>query len=416
MALNIPLPEAPPGGFFGGARAANAFAQQLNELQKGRAQAKYAPYTEYSNALSKMAYANMLPYQIQSTIMSNPMIWQAFKDKPEALQAMMNNFAQSIPKGNQAGGGINMPPPGQGSGGNLLSMLMDKLSGGGQQQNAPQMEQQIPPQTAQQNPFGQMGSAPDMGQPSQPPSQQTGQYPLLPSIQGGMAGVAGQKTAPFSTSPYKGGALADIGGQPVSIPTESTKTSMQSSINAAERVAPQLEKLSDLAAPFLSLKGIAENQLDRALNLMDPGGQRKLPGQYARYQSLLKSAPESLVKSYGLNPTNKAIHRMEQVIEPYLGETAKQYKSRMLDQLNSIKEEQIGIAKKELSGGFNVGADQKRENSTTTREAIKKSADEFKSQTIRMRGIDPVDNKMKTWDVPQGKAQMYIENGFKRVG
>jgi len=32
-----------------------------------------------------------------------------------------------------------------------------------------------------------------------------------------------------------------------------------------------------------------------------------------------------------------------------------------------------------------------------------------------MEGLDPKTNKVSRWNVPQGKAQLYIENGFKRV-
>jgi hypothetical protein len=46
----------------------------------------------------------------------------------------------------------------------------------------------------------------------------------------------------------------------------------------------------------------------------------------------------------------------------------------------------------------------------SAKEAIKEQAKEFKSETISMRGPDG-----KVYSVPQGKAQRFVENGFKRV-
>jgi hypothetical protein len=350
MALPLPnvVPEVGPGGRI--SNVMNSIGQNANALTQGQAEAKYAPYTQYANALSKTAYANMLPYQIQSTILSNPVILQAFKDKPEALNAMMTNLMGSIPKGSQVQGNANIPSPDNmgSSQGGFLSMLMDRLRGGNSQagnQNA-LLNQQTP-----------MSGVNSSGK-SQPGSNSGS--PLLPSMQGGMSGVIGNKTAPFSTSPYKSGSLIeDTSGQPRSVPTESTKSAAQSSINAAERVAPQIEKLADLAAPFLSFQGKAQHHIQRLLNLADPTGQRELPTKYAEYRSILKAAPEALVKAYGLRPTNETIERMQQVIEPYNGETKEQYKERMVRQLESIKQEQIGISKKNLAEGFPLGEESK---------------------------------------------------------
>lgn len=47
---------------------------------------------------------------------------------------------------------------------------------------------------------------------------------------------------------------------------------------------------------------------------------------------------------------------------------------------------------------------------SNAKEAIKKTAEEFKGQSLRMKGPDG-----KMYNVPQGKAQRFIENGFKRV-
>jgi len=49
------------------------------------------------------------------------------------------------------------------------------------------------------------------------------------------------------------------------------------------------------------------------------------------------------------------------------------------------------------------------EKPKTAKEAIKKESEEFKNQSIKMVGPNG-----KVYNVPQGKAQLFIENGFKR--
>ena len=95
---------------------------------------------------------------------------------------------------------------------------------------------------------------------------------------------------------------------------------------------------------------------ERGKNFLNPKSKHPgiLPTQYAEYKSLIQSAPEALVKSYGLRPTNETIDRMQKVIEPIFGETKEQYKDRIIKQLESIKNEQIAISSKQLSHGFNV--------------------------------------------------------------
>ena len=129
---DIPLPSAPPGSFMQGASAGNALINDMIKNRIGNVQAQYAPYTAYADAASKIAYANMLPYQIQATIMSNPMLWMALKDNPQAMQSMMSNFANSIPKGNNIFGGVNLPNPQQTTGNSLLGMLVNRISGNSQ--------------------------------------------------------------------------------------------------------------------------------------------------------------------------------------------------------------------------------------------------------------------------------------------
>jgi hypothetical protein len=355
MALPLPkvVADVGPGGPF------VTSARGLNALKMDQSAAQYAPYTNYANAASKLAYANMLPYQVQATVMSNPMLWQAFKDKPEALQAMMENFKKSIPQGNNIFGGIDIPKPGSNNSlgiGGIFGALLNKLGIGSSQGN-PLSSSSL------NNSSGEFGSTNQIN-PGQIMNNNPQGSSLVPSTQGGINGIIGQQTAKYNKSPYSAGDLIQDPNNPtgtISVPTNETKTAAQNSINATKRVTPQIEKLADLAAPFLSIGGKAQLQWERVKNLLNPDAkhQGKLPAQYAKFNSILQSAPEALVKSYGLRPTDETIKRMQKVIEPYSGETKEQYKTRMLDQLESLRNEQIAVSEENLGGGFELGGNKK---------------------------------------------------------
>jgi len=361
MAFQFPMPNVVPDATPGGPVVASMNAlQDLQQNKYGtdikKAEAQYAPYTEYANALSKIAYANMLPYQTQATVMSNPMTWMALKDNPDAIKAMMENFSNSIPRGNQLTNGMTIPFPNQNKGNeNVFSSLINKLMGNDQSQS--QMQQNMPSAQSnndqQNNPFQASQIPSSQGNVAQPSYS-----PLVPATNSGMAGVIGKQTAPYVEQVHKPGTLFldSNTGDLVSTPTETTVTAAQNSINAAKRVIPQLKRISELAAPFMSAEGKVQNQYERMKNLFFPDSKNpgKLPTQYAKLQSTLQSAPEALVKAYGLRPTNETIERMQKVIEPYPGETGTQYQQRILDELQSIYNEQISVSQNQIAQGFNV--------------------------------------------------------------
>ena len=130
-------------------------------------------------------------------------------------------------------------------------------------------------------------------------------------------------------------------------------TALQTSINAAQRVDPQLKRISNDASPFMTFQGMANYYGQKAGNyFLNKSGD--LPTKYAKFQSELKAAPEALVKSYGLNPTNETIQRMADVIEPVIGETGTQYKQRILGTLQDLEDEQIKLAQHQLGYGINL--------------------------------------------------------------
>lgn len=88
--LNIPLPEAPPGGFFGGANAVNALNRSNLQNQILGVQAKYAPLTTKAEAASKLAYANLMGPQFLAKLLGHTDILANLTEsqKQEALQKL----------------------------------------------------------------------------------------------------------------------------------------------------------------------------------------------------------------------------------------------------------------------------------------------------------------------------------------
>jgi hypothetical protein len=348
---NIPLSKQ--SGMMLGMEDANALARSLMENKIKQSQADYAPYTNYANAKSKIAYANLTPYQIQAQVMSNPMVWagiqQLQKDNPDAAKNMINNLMKSIPTIDQMRGNDLPPPPNNNVNSNSLLGMLGSIFGmgkGNQGDNSVQSGNAI-------------NTVPDISSNNLNPND-NGATPLTENTSdnsslapGGIGGIVNSKTAPFNEQPFKPGSTARVNNTEVSIPTGSTVTDIQSSINAVKRVTPKIERLADEAADFMTIKGNAKLFGQRIGNLFESkqfGGE--LPSKYANFKANLKTVPESLVKAYGLNPTNETLDRMQGVVEPYIGETKDGYKNRVLNELENIKKEQVGVGSEQLRAGF----------------------------------------------------------------
>lgn len=132
MALPLPkvVPDVGPGGpLVTAMRGGNALAQDLLNTQIKGAEAQYAPWTNYSNAASKLAYSQFVGPQSIANILSNPATRGMFT--PEQYRQLANAFSQQV--GNPMAAMGSMPPPSP-RGDGMLSRVINALTGVGSQQ------------------------------------------------------------------------------------------------------------------------------------------------------------------------------------------------------------------------------------------------------------------------------------------
>ncbi len=373
--MALPLPKVVSDVGPGGPLVTSM--QGMNALTQGNAQARYAPYTAYADAASKIAYANMLPYQIQAQVMSNPMLFYAYKDHPEMLQGMMNSLMKSVPQGGNVFGNVNMPSPGgSGMGNGLLGTLLGKMGIGGQggSSGSNAMNQ---PMGGMQQPSGSQGfGANNQASPYEVNqianygnnSAGGGQTPsaLLPGTQGGIPGLIAKNTIAGTVSPEAPGALMPDPNDPnraISVPTSKSQTAIQQQLLGEKRAEPQLERLASEWSDFMDIPGMAKLGVVKGGNMLgisrndlkahginDPDSYSK----YAKAQATLKATPEAMIKAYGLNSTNETLERLQDIIAPQWGENKEGYKNRLRQQISELKSEQVSPSEQALSSGYNI--------------------------------------------------------------
>jgi len=148
---DIPLPkvvgDVGPGGPF------VTQAKAMNELRKLQAEAQFAPFTEYANALSKTAYGQYAPANAIATFMNSPAANNLNKEQIAALTTQMQNalkqpnMVSSIPSP-QGGGIFGNSLVGEAFNA-LMNLVTPKSNAINQQPNI--NNQQAQPATAQQN-------------------------------------------------------------------------------------------------------------------------------------------------------------------------------------------------------------------------------------------------------------------------
>lgn len=369
--MALPLPNVVANVGSGGqiVDSLQGISSLKNSLLKNKvmkAEADYAPYRQYSDAMSKLAYANYLPFQLQAQALSNPMLWMSMQNNPQAAQEMINSFSKSIPQAGTGFGMGSLPVPGHQSEQNnsLLSMLMNRISGVGQDQ-AGQAGQTLQNTQQPMNPLTRNTMQPQQNMMSSNLSSTNGNgiinplakgySPLVPATGGSMNAMMGKMTAPYNEQPYKPGSSFNdpMTGSVISAPGKSLTDSLQTSINSIQRVTPILKRLSTEGKDFFTAKGMSKKYIESLGNFAF-GQNNDLPSKYATFQADLKKAPEALIKDYGLRATNHALELMADTVKPVFGESAKTYEDRILSTLEEIRKEQGKLAIKQLKGGMNL--------------------------------------------------------------
>lgn len=186
---DIPLPRVIADVEAGGPYV--TAAKGLNALRKIQAEAKYAPYTEYANALSKSAYAQTAPAAALATFMSGTAAGNLSREQVQALAERMQN---SLGQSNMAG---SIPAPNNSFGGNSLAgdvigNLIKYLSG---KTGVPQQNQLTQPSSVSQQSISSpetVSQAQGTGTAALPFNRQAGRLPL-PGTQGGNTPATGAK-------------------------------------------------------------------------------------------------------------------------------------------------------------------------------------------------------------------------------
>lgn len=143
-------------------------------------------------------------------------------------------------------------------------------------------------------------------------------------------------------------------GEAISVGTTPMVTSDQSAIAALQRVRPQLTDVLQQLPAFQSgwkntmtnLQGLSNRWL---------GSHFSAPSERAQGQASLESAPESLLKAYGLRPSEYALAVMKKTIAPHSGESSQGYRQRVVNKLKELSEYEQQSAQR-LQAGIDLSA------------------------------------------------------------
>jgi hypothetical protein len=195
MALPLPrvVSDVGPGGpLVTSMRGANALLNDIYGNQIKESEAQYAPWTNYANNASKMAYAQFVGPQAIAGMLNNPNARGMFT--PEQYNQLASAFAQQVGPGNALG---NMPVPG-GRNQGLINHLLQRIG-----VISPDNVQPIPQQFSQGMPMPSGGVPGEIPSPSgygtAPMSDERASPQMVADIaEHGNAGYGG---TPLSSSP-----------------------------------------------------------------------------------------------------------------------------------------------------------------------------------------------------------------------
>lgn len=451
--------QLPGGGIWNVMRS---IGEGANALTKGQLENQYYAPLSQANIASKSTYARYLPAQILGQVLSNPLTWQTMPK--EQLQNLTQQYSNAISNPPSLEKLANQPTTGHG----LLDILFNKLNSPKEQQSIPISQNQINQQHYQiQNP--EIGKNITSMNPSYDVASPQGNLPSstisrvapnvkLPNAFGGINPITAQQAqAKALETTATGEAKAQTAQwKEIQDSTNNESQGAQNNLNYLDELKNLYPKLKyyEKGPVFGKLPAVTNvsSQIDVASNgLANAVARAQQQGHItqndrASYSGMKPSrgmneeafnnlvnfnegmnkrilerpAFNNAAQQFNLNPTQA------QAVWSYYASEKPFYDSKN----NKINNENLGTWEEFLSPqrisealsprvqkSISMGKKPEMESMPkTVKEAIKKSADEFKNVTIKMQGIDPIDNKMKVWDVPQGKAQVFLENGFKRVG
>lgn len=192
----------------------------------------------------------------------------------------------------------------------------------------------------------------------------------------------------------------------------------------------ELKNLKDTTDPKLRERVLYAKNMEKTINTLNPdaltyysgpqgraqlgidvansAARKKDVPAYKAYKEALTSAKvlaKQVRQFYGDSITPQVQEQLTQLADPTTWyEQPDVAKARYEQFINILRTE----ADTFHEGLVNADIYKKPQNA---KEAIKQTAEEFKGQSLRMQGPDG-----KMYNVPQGKAQRFIENGFKRIG
>lgn len=226
MAIDIPVgaPADWGGPFVAAGRNINALTSSSLDNRIKSAQAQYAPYNAYADAVSKIAFAQLGPTNALAQFMASPAAANLTRDQQIALANRMQSLTQNYNMNNVA-----MPPaPGQmtGGGGGILNFLFSKLLSG---QGAPAPSSNIPVTNAVNQPVmtqapptaTNLPGPPVTNMPAPPPSNALAPTPTTPNLAtasrlalpGTQGGLTPQTGAEATKSAVVAGATQEATGQ-----------------------------------------------------------------------------------------------------------------------------------------------------------------------------------------------------------
>lgn len=430
--MNIPLPrvvaDVEAGGpFVTAAKGMNALKRQQLDNQIARAQADYAPFTTYADAASKLAYANMLPYQIQAQTMSNPMMWMALKDDPKALEAVMSNFKNSIPTGQNIFGNVNLPAPmtRQNPTNSIFGALMNKLMGGSNQQNTNPLAQMLGAQGS--NALGNSFGAVNQATPAEvnnianngngaPPLSNAKGFQVAPT---GMDAIVSKAIKPYTQQIYDPAKTVTTDAGSFSIPSESQVSASQQAILGIKNLKPILEDISKGAEKWLSSGKKGQVKLGQVASLAEqyfgdlagiPAGIMKAAGvtkkdisDYAEWQTQQKKAVETYMKARGWPQDELAIKKVSEIFEPVYGE-GKEYGDRVARELAQLESQTLPNYQNQLKGGVPL-------NDQAQAPTIEKPQTDRKAWPINKSATN--ENEVQGQMAPEGTKWMIRPDGLK---